>query len=474
MADEIRIGETGQHLEHALLVFAEARVPFSFKPPHDGVGEFVVLAKDGAGKDGVKEGLEVLLLVVGLGHFIFPLKAEFEGLGPVNVGRAEEHLNQKAADEAALVANVVPGRGGLEALVDPQNAPDAVGQEEGLRRRLVRHVDKGLIAQNVNDVELAEALGQEFNVLDGGPGTRKGECLQNGGLEKGHEEFGLGRLKIGKEEFRNLLVGLDAEGPEDNEEGHGGSHKGEAHQNRAVLAHPDCDGLDLATHRGETRNGGKGDGLGVLGVRVFRSDGEGVEGLFLLGNQHLFGTVNDEIAAIVFDALADLLEKGGGLVVEDAEAAVEHDGDSEEGDLYKGVDGGVEPSHNLVSADEFRVGDADQNGARDGGGVGNVAQPGLVGEEKAGRVPHRECRRTDFELGARLAADENLDLVPIGVFLLGQEVLENENGVLGLDDVDHVGHHELVIRVNVVPSIRIGGGFKVPVQKDFRYMAMLV
>ena len=77
-------------------------------------------------------------------------------------------------------------------------------------------------------------------------------------------------------------------------------------------------------------------------------------------------------------------------------------------------------------------------------------------------------------LGARLAADENLDLVPIGVFLLGQEVLENENGVLGLDDVDHVGHHELVIRVNVVPSIRIGGGFKVPVQKDFRYMAMLV
>ena len=161
--------------------------------------------------------------------------------------------------------------------------------------------------------------------------------------------------------------------------------------------------------------------------------------------------------------------------MEDAEFAVEHDGDSDEGNLEKGVGGGVEPCHNLVSPDEFRIGDAYEKVGRDGGGVGEIAQPRLVGKEETGCLAAGcECRRADVEFRARLPADENLHLVPIGVFLLGQEVLENENGVFGLDNADEIGHHELVVGVNMMASVRIGGCFKVPVQKDFRYMAMLV
>ena len=272
VADEIRIGEAAHRLKNALLVLAEARVPFSFKSAHNRVREFVVLAKDGNRKDGVKEVLEVLLLVVGLGQLVLPLKAELEGLGPVHVGRAEQHLEKEATDKASLVANVVPVRGGLEALVDPQNVFHAVGQKEGLGPRLVRHVDKGLVPQNVNNVELAKALGQEFNVLDGVPGGREGIGLEDGGLQKGHEEFGLGRFKVGEEELDDFLIRLDAEGPEDDEEGHGGSHKGEAHQNRPVLAQANRDRLDLASLGREAGNRGVNSGLGVLGVRVFRSD----------------------------------------------------------------------------------------------------------------------------------------------------------------------------------------------------------
>jgi succinate dehydrogenase / fumarate reductase flavoprotein subunit len=93
--------------------------------------------------------------------------------------------------------------------------------------------------------------------------------------------------------------------------------------------------------------------------------------------------------------------------------------------------------------------------------------------EKAGRVADQVRRSPDFEFGARLAADENLDLVLIGVFFLRQKILQNENWILGLDDVDQIGRHELVVGVNVVTSVRIGSCFKVPIQKDFRHMTML-
>ena len=163
----------------------------------------------------------------------------------MNIRIVEQHLKKEAAREAAVIANVIPVRLLLKALADAQNAAHALGQEQGLARGVVRHVDKGLVAQNVQNVDFAKALCQVLHVLDARPRIDKGIGLENTGMEFGHKEFRLGRVKVGKHEAQNVLVGLDTERSKHDKEGHGRPHKGEVDQNGVIVAKTNVDALDL-------------------------------------------------------------------------------------------------------------------------------------------------------------------------------------------------------------------------------------
>ena len=78
-------------------------------------------------------------------------------------------------------------------------------------------MDKELIANNIEDMGIAEPLCKGLDILDRRERVQEGKRIYNGWLEFGKKEFGLGAVKIGENHLKNLFVGLESEGTKQEE-----------------------------------------------------------------------------------------------------------------------------------------------------------------------------------------------------------------------------------------------------------------
>ena len=141
---------------------------------------------------------------------------------------------------------------------------------------------------------LGKSLGQRHDVFDGQIPVHDRICI----VDRRHERF----LEFGglrKYKADNVLIRLKTEGPEQYEHGNGTTYHGHRYTDLACLENenghtPSLFRLGMQRYHGRIRQI-------VVAVRLLHYI-ETVERLLFPSNQHLFGSANDEIAAIVIVA----------------------------------------------------------------------------------------------------------------------------------------------------------------------------
>ena len=350
---------------------------------------------------------------------------------------AEEAGQEGAAQVQALVGVVVPVVRAAAAQGHQQQAVDDVPKEVGLLGvRVGRDPDVGqqLLLQRFPGpgdavrpqrarvgATLAQVVERCFLGLDG-------ERLFERGAQRLQQ---LGVPEVGRDVLHDLPVRAQAQGAEDDHDRHvrvdvgQGGDDGRA---AASTAAPAAAGLLQLDGQGGRRPGralALGPHLGQEGVFAARGRLEDVDvvvGHALLRDQHLFGAVHNEVAALVKGALAQGRQVGLRRVRQGAVGGPQHDGDLPDVDfrvvfrllihlvLRRRLALAVRPAARAGGDDPGRL----LNVHVQRGGVGQGAQAGLAREEggrlavrlghgRAGQVDLAKAHR-DLRLGRAGAA----------------------------------------------------------------------
>ena len=74
--------------------------------------------------------------------------------------------------------------------------------------RVIRHMNKELVSNDIQYMGFAESLCQRFNVLNGSRRIQKRIRIDNGGMQLREKQFRVRAFKIGENEMQNILIGL--------------------------------------------------------------------------------------------------------------------------------------------------------------------------------------------------------------------------------------------------------------------------
>ena len=297
----------------------------------------------------------------------------------------------------------------VDALVGhPQETSRHVRQEARLLIGVVEAADVRieLIAEEVLDGHVACRLPRpDVEVLlhpeEGILLCEYGRCLHDGLNHDGLEDL---VLVIPENHTDNDLVLENSEGSEEDEEGNLGLHPGngrtEIHNLLILGVVLDSDGVRLGYLLVHWADGLDLDHLPLFcGIAVVSEDDGAILGHSLLGDNGTLTATDDKVAADILGTLAEVERCHVLLVLEKTEAAADHDGNLAEMGVGEGALMGRLAAIMVVGTGRRHL-DVDSEGR----GIGEITQPGVIGEHwKNSAVVLEDGRLT--ELGI-----EKLDL----------------------------------------------------------------
>ena len=100
--------------------------------------------------------------------------------------------------------------------------------------RVIVHVNKELITNDIQNMFFAESLGKRGNITCCSNRIQKWKCINDTGAQFVQEEFGLGALKIRENQLDDFFVGLESERAKQDKQGNGLSHKWKRYMNGSM------------------------------------------------------------------------------------------------------------------------------------------------------------------------------------------------------------------------------------------------